>query len=125
MPPVVYEIRNGRLADVSAQPRFRPLFRKELEGLRESCAASESPVGPCLGYIAIAARVGEAAGAIAVIDAKPLTSDSNTNGWAVPKHCGGSPAGCAHEEPQKKLPNRHDAVIYFLTDLGYLPESAP
>jgi hypothetical protein len=116
MPPVVFEVRNGKLFEVSAQPRFKPLYVKELRGSQKACAESESEVGPCLGYVAIAARAGEAVTALAVLGRKPSSHDS----WDVPVHCGGGPAGCAHDKPVKSLPNRHEAVVYFLTDLGYL-----
>jgi len=120
MPPVVFVVRDGKLADVTTEPRFRRLFTADLPKLRKACEDSESPLGPCLGYVAVAARAGQAQSALKVLDGKPERTE--TGPWEVPERCGGSPAGCAQEKPTQKFAARHDAVVHFLTDLGYLPE---
>jgi hypothetical protein len=122
MPPVVFVVRDGKLADVTKEPRFRRLFTADLPKLRKACEDSESPLGPCLGYVAVAARAGEAKSAFQVLDGKPQGTE--VRDWELPEQCGGSPAGCANEKPTRSFKDRHAAVVHFLTDLGYLREAA-
>ena len=122
MPPVVFVVRDGRLVEVTREPRFRALFVKALPQLRTACMESDSPLGPCLGYVAVAARAGEAKRALQLLDGRPDKAEFG-DAWEVPERCGGTPAGCAHEKPTRKFKARREAVVHFLTDLGYLPEA--
>jgi hypothetical protein len=121
LPPVVFVVRDGKLVEVTTEPRFQRLFTDRVAKLRTDCQESESALGPCLGYVAVAARAGQAKTAFKVLEGKPLESDRGD--WVVPEHCGGSPAGCATEKPTRSFTDRREAVVYFLTDLGYLPEA--
>jgi len=120
LPPVILTLRDGALVDISAEPRFRSYFRAQLTDARKACRERFSDIGPCLGYLAIAARAGEAGTAFALLDARPVEAAEAS--FQVPLHCGEplSPRGCRNEEPTKEFKSRHDAVAWFLTDLGYL-----
>jgi hypothetical protein len=119
MPPVVYEIRNGQLADVSTEARFIPFYRSKLEQFRSYCEGESESLGRCLGYVATASRAGEAKVALAVLDKRPEPPGSGP--WRVPTRCGApaSALGCEHEKPETEFAKRHDAVVWFLTDIGY------
>lgn len=59
-PPVVMNIINGKAVDVSAQPRYRELFIRDMRKARRKClrARGGNPDGACAGYAASAARAG-------------------------------------------------------------------
>jgi hypothetical protein len=60
-PPRVYDIVDGRSRDVSAEPRFRPLFEKDFAEAAQACLHPEPKAeinGACAAYVADAARLG-------------------------------------------------------------------
>jgi hypothetical protein len=136
LPPVILAIRNGALVDISTEPRFIPFFGSKLAEGRTACENRGTSIGACLGYVAIAARAGRAAEALKLLDAGPSVTPSPIHiagqeglPYLVPEHCGSTVSGgafsCDHEEPRRSFTDRHAAVVWFLTDLGYLPGAQP
>ena len=64
-PPQIMNIDGGKAVDVSANPGFRPLFRKSMLEERRACLrldkeyADRDPNGACAAYVASAARIGQ------------------------------------------------------------------
>ncbi len=131
LPPVILTIRDGAWADISTEPRFRPYYESKLADARAACANRHTSIGACLGYVAIAGRAGHAAEALALLDKGPAAEKSpiwigGQEGlpYLVPEHCGSKVSGgafsCENEDPRKSFTDRHAAVVWFLTDTGYL-----
>jgi hypothetical protein len=59
-PPVILNVVDGKVVDVSARPGFRPLFAKAARRLRTECLHPDgiSPNGACAAYVAAAGRAG-------------------------------------------------------------------
>jgi hypothetical protein len=125
-PPVVYELAGGQLIDVSTQARYRPAFASKLAAFRSYCEG-QTPNGACAGYVATAARVGEATPAFAVLDLHTGPGRGEApDSWSVPEHCGATASGFGCKKgPAKSFETLHQAVEWFLQDLGYLPKSNP
>lgn len=123
-PLAVLTLRDDGFEDISADARFSPLFRREVAKDRRYCETS-ADLGTCLGYIATAARAGDAKTAFAVLDRKPPSGFAGP--WTVPEHCGAvsTALACEHEKPEKSFESLHEAAAWFLTDLGYLQASRP
>jgi hypothetical protein len=117
LPPArIYELRDGKLADVSAAPRFRAYYAAQLPKYRAAC--EKGGAGACTGYVAVAARAGDAAPAFAVLEQSTAAAEGP---FKVPGRCQDkSPAAC----PDETFDRLGDAVDRFLHDLGYLPEAA-
>jgi hypothetical protein len=121
---VVYELRGGRLVDVSGRPQYRTYFMEKLPQYRTACEQSRSN-GVCAGYLAVAARAGMFQAALPVFR-RSLPTEGQEEAWSVPQHCAstmGMP-GCEHEKPDKTFATFEGAVDWFLRDIGYLPGAA-
>lgn len=111
-PPWIFNIRNGRLVDVSAEPRYRQLFEQSARELRPICLTTSSYSGldrACPQYLAAAARIGRFAEAWREI-------------WSVhPVEI--PPGGCGFRHGDDELcldlPTR---LLHFLRTRGYLTE---
>ena len=59
-PPLIFNIVNGQLIDVSSRPAFADLFKRFAKKARAVCAHPpyNEPAGACAGYAAAAARLG-------------------------------------------------------------------
>lgn len=114
-PPQIYELVDGRLEDVSAAPRFRAFFAAQLPKYRAAC--EQGGAGACTGYVATAARAGEAAPAFAVLEQSTAAAQGP---FKLPGRCQDEGAPC----PDETFDRLGAAVDRFLHDLGYLPEAA-
>ncbi|CAN7272284.1 hypothetical protein LJR219_001233 [Phenylobacterium sp. LjRoot219] len=113
-PPIIYELRDGHLDDASANPKYRSFFKAKIPEYRVRCQTGSA--GACAGYVAVAARAGEARAAFARLDRVTLQAKGP---FEVPVHCADS---CA-SEPAKTFNRLGDAIDWFLRDLGYLPKA--
>ena len=57
MPPRVWNVANGQVVDVSAQPRYAAIFRKDMAGAETYCKQHAN--GACAAFVADAARLGQ------------------------------------------------------------------
>jgi hypothetical protein len=122
-PPMIYELHDGRLVDVSDRAAYAAYFAGKLGQYRQGCEQSRAN-GVCASYLAVAARAGKMGKALTVFE-RSLPVKQSVRPWTVPAHCGsaiGLP-GCAHEKPEKTFPTLRAAVDWFLRDLGYLPQA--
>lgn len=85
-PPVVLNVIDGRVVDVSDRPGFQPLFEAARVDLRRACVTPDQDRmrnGACAAYVAAAARAGRFDDAWAeMIEAHDRESD-----WPLPAYC--------------------------------------
>jgi hypothetical protein len=63
MPPRIFNVRNGKVTDVSAEPRYRKLFEADYARAKEACGKpTEAPgnAGYCAGVVADGVRLDRA-----------------------------------------------------------------
>lgn len=123
MPPRIFNIRKGKAADVSSQPRYRALFEKDYAAARKSCGDPEDGnAAACAGMVADGARLGRAAEAWTFALAHVQTDDD----WTFP--------GCkVKADPAKGCPKAQAyrgkdfqiSLTKFLAETGYTHTSAP
>jgi hypothetical protein len=115
MPPRVFNVRGGKVQDVSAAPRYRALFAKDYVGARKACLKHD--MAACAGLVADGYRLGRADAAWAVAMANVDAKDD----WALP--------GCKVKEIRGRCPDGQGfgpgefrpALVKFLTDNGIAP----
>jgi hypothetical protein len=119
-PPRIFNVVNGVVIDVSAEPAFRELFVEAMQEARVVCLHPEdgrSPNGGCAAYVASAARAGRFDEAWAEM----LGAYDRTSDWPLPSGCRTAlvesqcPAG-----QEIEYPDYPDALRAFLIDHGYL-----
>jgi len=114
-PARIYELEDGKLVDISTAARFRAFYAAQLPEYRAAC--EKGGPGACTGYVAVAARAGDAAPALALL----ARSTAAARGpFKVPGRCQDESAPC----PEVSFERLGDAVDRFLHDLGYLPDAA-
>lgn len=117
-PPKVLNVIDGKVVDVSTDPRFAGVFRKAAASAGKSCRKDTSPNGACAAYAAAAARAGQLDAAWPVIldsydkkltiwpDACKVARDADDN----------CPDGQLIEYPDYPT-----ALRAYLKELGYTP----
>ncbi len=108
-PPRVFNVRGGKLEDVSAAPRYRALYLKDYGAARKLC--SKHVNAACAGLVADGYRLGRATEAWAFAMARIDRKDS----WALP--------GCKVKAPADQCPKGQEfgrgefraALTQFLT----------
>jgi hypothetical protein len=112
MPPRVFNIRNGKVVEVSAEPRFRSLFVKDYAGAEKLCR--EGSNGACAGLVADGARIGRLDEAwkiaLAHIDTKA--------DWVFPGCKVAVKSDCPKDQ-QFKPADFRAALTQFLAKAGY------
>lgn len=119
VPPQVHEIAGGKLVDVSADPRYRPVYEADAAKARKACQANPEP-GVCIPYAATMARLGrleETWSVILAADPGPESGDSPVGCWGGRTYCDGD-----RQIPATSF--RHKVEL-ALTGLGYLPKRQP
>ena len=116
-PTVVMTVSDGRLRDVSAQPRFRALYQRDLPEMRKACG--ERANGACAAYVATAARVGQLDQAWAYM----LRSYDQTSDWTYPSACRVRTADQCPAEAEYKFETFPEALQWFLGEAGYTAPS--
>ena len=117
MPPRVWNVVNGKAVDVSTQPKFAPVFRKDMAKAETYCKQHAN--GACAAYVADAARLGLFRRAWPIM----LANWDQTTNWEWPVHCRvqAPPGGDCPQADQQSFTNMPDALQAFLVDNGYLP----
>lgn len=115
-PPVVYNLRNGQLVDVSAEPAFAPAFARFVKDTGKVCGSTEAGRnGACSAYAAALARLGRAEDGI-----RFALAHQEDSGW-LPEPCTVDlledytcPEGKA-----RTFSGFEAALRWFLQDAGY------
>jgi hypothetical protein len=123
-PLMVMNVVNGRMADVSHRPAFRPLFVEALEEASDWCAppgrddaAVGASNGACAGYVATAAR----AGRLDEAWARMFAAYDRDSDWPLPQGCRTNPPeGECPAEDMILFDNYPDALRHFLVEHSYV-----
>jgi hypothetical protein len=115
MPPRVFNIKGGKVQDVSAAPRYRALYVKDFEGAKKKCL--EHSNAACAGMVADGYRLGrtDEAWSVAMANIDP------NYGWLLP--------GCKVKATNGQCPESQEfhsgefraALKQFLIDAGIAP----
>lgn len=120
--PKIYNLRGGKLADVSAEPRFAAVYQALAEEALPLCTdkhASERG-GACASYAAAKARLGQAEEGIATAAANAGTPD-----W-LPSSCAAETVdGACPEGQEMKFATFEEALRSMLKTRGYLDPPPP
>ena len=117
-PTRLWQLKGDQFVDVSHQPRYRPLYRRELESYQELLDQPRDPEGNPNGwlaaYVATKALVGERQqGWQQMLERYSATSD-----WGLKACLGGyGTKGC--RTPEVVYPNYPEALKAFLQRTGY------
>lgn len=110
VPAQVFEVHNGRLIDVSTQPRYRAAYEADLVRQKEACELGEP--GVCAAYAATLARLGRVAEVWPLVEkAKPGQGGANPEDPAI-----WLPGG-----KKRVFKNFRESLEWFLADRGYIP----
>lgn len=113
-PPLILNIQNGKAVDVSAAPRYAPLFRADMAEAKKGCA--EHYNGVCAGYVASAARAGKFGEAWSFM----LAHYNKSSAWDYPTRCKGERKDYRCEGTELKPRGYPEALRWFLEDNGYI-----
>jgi hypothetical protein len=119
-PPLILNVINGRVVDVSARPAFVAMFRRDTEKARPWCVRrAEDLEGPgaCVDYLASAARAGHYREAWRDL--------LRTYDWKVPVSlvlCKSKPDPVRECSAERSVtfPNLPEAIRGFVKSLGYI-----
>lgn len=123
-PPLVLNVVDGQVVDVSDHPGFRPMFLEAMADARQSCASlglpdSDGPSsnGACAGFVASAARAGRFDEAWAQM----LAAYDRDSDWPLPQGCRTRPAeGECPAADVIAFDDYPDALRAFLVRQGYI-----
>ncbi|MFY8148498.1 MAG: hypothetical protein ACOVNL_04675 [Prochlorococcaceae cyanobacterium] len=117
-PVQVLELRGENFVDVSAEPRFRPLFEQALAGMQPWFQERDpnSPNGFLAGWVATRARLGEAAPAWAEM----LRRYEASSDWGLTECRAGFDGEGRCLAPEVRYPSFPAALRAFLLEAGYL-----
>jgi hypothetical protein len=121
-PPQVINVVHGRVVDVSAKPRYGPLFAKDMRKAQAECAKDHAN-GACAGFVADAARLGRTPQAWRFM----LANYDRKSDWILPTACA-VPVPAGRDCPARqtvKFATFPQALRWFLGDTGYLPPVDP
>jgi len=116
-PPTIRQVVEGRVRDVSAEPRFRSEFAAYLPEARQACAGGSN--GACAAFVAAAARTGALESAWAFM----LRSYDQMDDWDYPAACRIRTAGACPEGVEQVFATFPEALQWYLGELGYTPPS--
>lgn len=116
-PPRLVTVNDGRIKDVSAEARFRPVYVAYISQVQGPCEQHSN--GACAAYAAAAARTGQ----LDEVWPKVLASYDPKSDWILPSACGmditdGSPCPEGKEIQFSTYP---EALRWFLGEQGYIP----
>lgn len=117
-PPQVLNVIGGKVADVSADPRFRAVFVKAAARTRKACQSDRSPNGACAAWAANAARLGRLDAAWPVIVAR---HERAMKIWPEPCRVARDAEYTCPEGQLIKYPDYPTALRAFLESSGYMP----
>jgi len=118
-PPQIWNIVGGRSVDVSAGPRYRPLFVAAMNEERADCMEGGAEANsPCAAYVAAAARVGQFDRAWREM----LPAYERAPQFGLPTGCRiEARFGACPQEHRIEYPDFPAALRPFLLATGYLP----
>ena len=119
-PPMILNLVDGTVADVSTRPGFRRLFEQAARDAREACVTTDSDRnGGCAGYVASAARLGRFDEAWAEM----LQHYDRNADWPLPSGCrvAFGPTGECPEGQAVEYTQFPDALRNFLEEERYIP----
>jgi len=114
-PPVILNIIDGKLVDVSANRSFAKVFADAIPDARSECL--EGGRGGCAAYVASAARVGRFKEAWAEM----LRHYDRNSEWGLPDGCDTGFYEDKCENGGRRFKSYPDALSAFLKEHGYLP----
>ncbi len=117
-PPVIFNIIDGNLVDVSKDPRFRSVWTRFAAEARASCAdmSQADRNGACAAYVAAGARLGSFAPAMR--EAESLAAKGKH--LDLPTACRvAAPEGNCPAGMERKFRTFGEALRWFLEDTGY------
>ncbi|WP_295635447.1 hypothetical protein [Novosphingobium sp.] len=122
-PPVIYNLRNGALVDVSNEPRYARVWERYAAHVLKYCKPSNrfERNGACAAYAAAMGRLGRGAEGIriAVASAQPIAGFLPTRCRVEPGKDGGCPEG-----QEVEFSGFEPALRWFLDSTGYVSDSA-
>jgi hypothetical protein len=116
-PPIVKNVVDGEVVDVSARPEFRLLYRNEMKNAEQACRDIDPPTsaGGCPAFVAAAARAGSLDEAWRVM----IHVHRPDPKWELPEYCSLEPKpGC-----KGRYRSYPDALEALLKAHGYAPKS--
>jgi len=116
-PPMILNVVDGKVSDVSAAPRFRRIFLRDMEKAKAQCAAGST--GACAGYVADAARTGRFDAAWPFM----LAHYDRSFAWTYPMRCLGRAVDGNCKGRELKPKDFPQSLRWFLEDDGYLPKN--
>lgn len=115
--PTIYDLRGGALVDVTAEPRFAPLFRSFAARTLEHCRKPDEPGrnGACAAYAGAMARLGRAEEGI-----RTAVAHAEDSGW-YPDDCLVPLVDDACPEGKgRRFASFEEALRWFLKAHGYV-----
>jgi hypothetical protein len=114
-PPIVINVVNNAVQDVSKEPRFRALYLKDMAKTKDQCAAHMN--GVCAAYVADAARAGTFDAAWAFM----LANYDKGSTWTYPTRCEGKRNANGDCQGKTLKPRDYpESLRWFLEDHGYI-----
>ncbi len=113
-PPVVINIANGQVNDVSKAPRYKKFIAGWMADARAKCAQRNN--GACAGYVADAARIGRFDEAWKFM----LANYDPALRWDLPGRCAGTLVNGQCKGKSIKPRDFPQSLRWFLEDSGYI-----
>ncbi|HEY1708924.1 MAG TPA: hypothetical protein VGG10_11720 [Rhizomicrobium sp.] len=117
-PPIVINVVNNAVQDVSKESRYRALYLKDMAKTKDQCAAHMN--GVCAAYVADAARAGKFDEAWAFM----LANYDKGSTWTYPTRCQGKRSASGDCAGKTLKPHDYpESLRWFLQDNGYIPKT--
>lgn len=118
-PPLILNVRGGKVVDVSKAAAFRRLFAERMESDGAACTSGGSGDernGACAGYVAAAARIGKLEEAWR----RMVASYDATTGWDFPTGCRVTVGDSCPSGSEILFKSYPEALLHFLKQRGYV-----
>lgn len=112
-PPVIKQVHQGKITDLSTERAFRPTYAAYLEEVQPDCMAGSN--GACAAFVATAARLGQLDAAWAVM----LEAYDQASDWDLPKACRIRTQDVCPPEAELTFATYPEALHWFLGKNGY------
>lgn len=118
-PPEILNVIDGKVIDVSTDPRFRKVFADDMAQAQKNCAQKQN--GACAGYVADGARLEQFDAAWKFM----LAHYDPKQDWDLPTRCIGTVGDDGACKGQELKPRDFpQALRWFLEDHNYIPRQA-